>query len=220
MALSQRLLNCVTVLLGLTLLLMVGGMVLFQATETPPVLRREAVTPEPTRAEQEPAPGLAPVFTEEVRYWEAQILAWSRTYGLDPNLIATVMQIESCGYLKARSPAGALGLFQVMPYHFEPDEDPFDPETNARRGLGYLRQAWERAQGDVRLALAAYNGGMKRLQEPESAWPRETQRYVRWGTAIYQDALAGRARSPALEEWLEAGGWWLCQQARLFQTLD
>lgn len=163
---------------------------------------------------------LAVLFTPEVRYWEERILAWSQAYDLDPNLVATVMQIESCGYPQAESWAGAKGLFQVMPYHFQPGENPFDPETNARRGLAYLRRVWERSQGDVRLTLAAYNGGMKRLQEPESAWPRETQRYVRWGYAIYQDAQAGRTSSPALQEWLEAGGWWLCQKARLSLPLD
>lgn len=162
-----------------------------------------------------PEPALAPVFTEEVRYWTPFILRWAEEYGLDPNLIATVMQIESCGYAQARSRAGAMGLFQVMPYHFVEGEDPYDPETNARRGLHYLRKAWERTGGNIRLTLAAYNGGFKRLQEPEDRWPEETKRYVRWGVGIYQDALQGRASSPTLEAWLDQGGWWLCQKARL-----
>ncbi len=157
---------------------------------------------------------LAPLFRPEVRYWEAHIRRWSQTYGLDPNLIATVMQIESCGDPFARSRAGAMGLFQVMPYHFEEGEDPYDPETNARRGLGYLKRAWEKTGGDVRLSLAAYNGGFRRLQEPEDLWPHETQRYVAWGLGIYQDALAGKARSGTLTQWLARGGIRLCLQAR------
>ena len=41
--------------------------------------------------------GLAPLFTPEVQYWQTDILRWSESWGLDPNLVATVMQIESCG---------------------------------------------------------------------------------------------------------------------------
>ncbi len=163
---------------------------------------------------------LAPLFTAEVRYWTPFILRWAEEYDFDPNLVATVMQIESCGYVRARSRAGAMGLFQVMPYHFAEGEDPYDPETNARRGLNYLKRAWDHTGGDVRLTLAAYNGGFKRLQEPESWWPEETKRYVRWGVGIYQDALQGRTSSPTLEEWLDRGGWWLCQKARLSLPIE
>ncbi len=157
---------------------------------------------------------IAPLFTPEVRYWEQNILSWSQIYQLDANLIATVMQIESCGDPLARSPAGASGLFQVMPYHFAGEENVFDVETNAKRGLSYLQSAWQNAQGDVRLTLAAYNGGMTRLNQEESLWPAETQRYVYWGSGIYEDARQGREVSPRLQEWLEHGGWSLCLQAR------
>ena len=60
---------------------------------------------------------IASFFTPEIQYWESNILAWAEEKGLDPNLVATVMQIESCGDPLAESPAGAIGLFQVMPYH-------------------------------------------------------------------------------------------------------
>ncbi len=157
---------------------------------------------------------LAPFFTPEVQYWARDILAWSQTYRLDANLIATVMQIESCGDPFARSPAGASGLFQVMPYHFAAGENPFDVSTNALRGLSYLRRALERSAGDVRLALAMYNGGPARLEQEERRWPAETQRYVYWGSGIYEDARSGAESSPRLQEWLEHGGHSLCLQAR------
>ncbi len=170
----------------------------------------------PTRPDR-PAAGdaaLPALFTPEVRHWEADIVRWAAAYDLDPRLVATVMQIESCGDPQAVSSAGARGLFQVMPYHFAADEDPQDPDTNARRGLGYLQRMLAQANGDVRLALAAYNGGPQRLTEPESAWPAETRRYVAWGWGIYQDAQAGRAQSATLEAWLKAGGRALCHQAQ------
>lgn len=154
---------------------------------------------------------LSPVFTPEVRQWEQSILAWSADYSLPPALIATVMQIESCGDPRALSGAGAQGLFQVMPFHFQPGEDAGDPETNARRGLAYLAKALELGQGRVDLALAGYNGGLSRIAQPPDTWPAETRRYVAWGSAIYADITDGRAASPALEAWLEAGGARLCR---------
>lgn len=159
------------------------------------------------------AAGLSPVFTPEVQYWAPQIRRWSQEFDLDPNLIATVMQIESCGDPQATSRAGARGLFQVMPFHFHPGEDPYHPNTNALRGLGYLRQALQRAQGDVTRALAMYNGGPGVLSWPMAYWPAETQRYVAWGSGIYADARAGKSESPTLARWLAAGGASLCRRA-------
>ncbi len=161
----------------------------------------------------QPKPSIAPLFTPEVQYWARKINAWSEQWGLDANLVATVMQIESCGDPQARSNAGAMGLFQVMPFHFASEEDPYQPSTNAARGLAYLKSALEARGGDIRLALAGYNAGIAGAKRAESAWPAETVRYVRWGMGIYEDARAGKRSSPTLEEWLAAGGASLCGQA-------
>lgn len=156
---------------------------------------------------------IASFFTPEVQYWETKIVSWSQEMGLDPNLVATVMQIESCGDPSARSGAGAMGLFQVMPFHFASNEDPYKPNINARRGLAYLKNALDTRGGDPKLALAGYNAGISGAKRPEHDWPAETIRYVYWGTGIYKDAKKGRAESARLEEWLGAGGVSLCRQA-------
>ncbi len=195
-------------LLSLLVTGMLAAMVLFWAQVSLQAAPPPRATPTP------PTAALPPFFTPEVRYWAADIQRWAAAHDLDPLLVATVMQIESCGDPRAVSRAGARGLFQVMPYHFQDDENPLDPETNARRGLGYLRQMLDRTDGDVRLALAAYNGGPARIGQPEDWWPAETRRYVQWGWGIYQDAQAGRASSPTLEAWLAAGGRYLCHQAQ------
>ena len=156
---------------------------------------------------------IAPLFTKEVQYWGERITIWGDKWGVDPNLVATVMQIESCGDPKAVSGVGAMGLFQVMPYHFEDNEDPYKPGTNALRGISYLKRALDARQGDPRLGLAGYNGGITGAKRPESAWPAETNRYVYWGTGIYTDALAGKTHSDRLDEWLSRGGAYLCNQA-------
>jgi hypothetical protein len=160
-----------------------------------------------------PRSNIAPLFTPEVQYWAGHIAGWSQQTGIDPNLIATVMQIESCGDPGAVSHAGAIGLFQVMPYHFEDGEDPYKPATNAHRGLNYLQRALEAREDVVRLGLAGYNGGITGAKKPEYAWPNETQRYVYWGTGIYEDAIKGKSSSNRLNEWLGRGGSSLCKQA-------
>jgi soluble lytic murein transglycosylase-like protein len=154
------------------------------------------------------------LFTPEVQYWSVKIKEWAVAAGLDPNLVATVMQIESCGDPRAVSRAGAMGLFQVMPYHFTASDNPYDPDTNALRGLDYLKRSFEAAQGDPRLALAGYNGGIGVIQWPESEWARETQRYVYWGSGIFTDALNGAIESQHLQEWLVTNGESLCRQAQ------
>lgn len=156
---------------------------------------------------------IAPLFTPEIQYWEQDIVTWSDEWGLDPNLVATVMQIESCGNPRARSGAGAMGLFQVMPFHFAGNEDPYKPNTNAYRGLAYLRNALDARGGDPRLAFAGYNGGITGAKSPEYAWPAETVRYAYWGIGIYTDAKVGKDHSPRLDEWLAAGGASLCAKA-------
>lgn len=161
------------------------------------------------------AAGLAPLFTPEVQHWAADIERWAAALGLDPNLAATVMQIESCGWPNAVSRSGAQGLFQVMPFHFAPEEAQSmqDPETNARRGLGYLALGLERAAGQAGLALAGYNGGHSQIGREPGLWPAETRRYWYWGTGIYADAAAGQTTSARLAEWLASGGASLCARA-------
>jgi len=161
---------------------------------------------------------LSTVFTPEVQYWEPLIKAWAIVYQVDPNLIATVIQIESCGDPLVSSPAGAQGLFQVMPFHFATGEDMLDVQTNAQRGIDYLLGGLERADGHVGLALAGYNGGHGVIQRGWASWASETRRYYYWGSRIYAEAISGMASSPTLQEWLDAGGRNLCSQANQRQA--
>jgi soluble lytic murein transglycosylase-like protein len=100
-----------------------------------------------------------------------------------------------------------------MPFHFSDGENPVDPATNAHRGLSYLKQSLDAAGGDVRLALAGYNGGIGILDRPESAWPYETRRYAEWGSRLYNEAVSRQDSSHTLEEWLSSGGSALCNRA-------
>jgi soluble lytic murein transglycosylase-like protein len=156
---------------------------------------------------------IAPMFTQEVRYWTNDIQRWAAQYNLDPNLLATIMQIESCGHPDVSSSAGAQGLFQVMPFHFDAGENQIDPDTNAMRGANFLNQCLGWASGDPNLAMACYNGGPGVLSRPYSTWANETQRYYQWGSSIYADAIQNKGTSEALTSWLTAGGSGLCTRA-------
>lgn len=156
---------------------------------------------------------LSPIFTQEVQYWANEIIQWSNASSLDPNLVAVVMQIESCGDPFAQSSAGATGLFQVMPFHFQTGEDPYNPGTNALRGLNYLSRSLDNAHGNIRLALAGYNGGIGIISRGEWSWSAQTLRYVYYGAPIYEDARSGASVSPKLDEWYQKYGAGLCRQA-------
>lgn len=167
--------------------------------------------------ERRVATQLAPFFTPQVTYWNANILQWAEAYQIDPNLVATIMQIESCGDPEAVSSAGAQGLMQVMPQHFAAGQNMRDPDTNARRGLDILTECLYspyNTEQDVGMAFACYNGGPSIFVNTWEYWPQQSRDYYIWGTNIYQDARANAATSDTLNEWLLAGGQTLCINAQ------
>jgi len=131
-------------------------------------------------------------------YWDL-IKKYAPLVGGDEALLAAVMAAESGGNPAAVSPAGALGLMQVMPDKFAPGEDPFDPETNVRTGAKYLalmlkkarewqKTPWGQKFSVLELALAAYNAGPGAVEEHQGVPPfPETVDYV-------ARVLAGKAR--------------------------
>lgn len=104
---------------------------------------------------------------------------YAREYALDPYLVAAMVHVESGNRPAAVSPAGAVGLMQVMPdtggwiaHKLEdtPEAD-FDaaalmePQTNIRYGCWYLRFLLDRFDGNVRYAVIAYNAGHGNLEK-------------------------------------------------------
>ncbi len=90
-------------------------------------------------------------------------------FGLEPNLISAIIRQESIFDPEIVSPAGAIGLMQIMPFTGEDLarmlDEPFAPEslyepaTNVRFGAFYVRSLLERFNGNIVLVLAGYNGG-------------------------------------------------------------
>lgn len=87
---------------------------------------------------------------------------YSSLYGIDPDLVLAVIDIESAFRPKARSRAGAEGLMQLMSNWvavFNIVGDLTDPEINIKYGTQVLRLYYELYQGNIEQTLAAYNRG-------------------------------------------------------------
>ncbi|HZS04130.1 MAG TPA: lytic transglycosylase domain-containing protein [Blastocatellia bacterium] len=113
---------------------------------------------------------------------------------LDPLLIYLVMREESRFNHRAVSPVGARGLMQLMPATARAlgVRNIHDPVENVEAGTRYLKNLIELYQGDVNLALAAYNAGENAVARYGRRVPpfRETQNYVRRINAAYRKARA------------------------------
>jgi hypothetical protein len=121
-------------------------------------------------------------------------------YNLDPDLIHSVISIESNFNPKAVSPKNARGLMQLMPRTAElmGVKNAFDPEQNIDGGTHYLRDLLERYNKNLTLALAAYNAGPDRVDKYGHRVPPylETMKYVQRITKTYAKLKAG-ALGPA-----------------------
>lgn len=110
------------------------------------------------------------------------LLAAARETDLDPALLLAVTVRESGGDPAAVSPRGAQGLMQLMPGTAREVgvSDSFDPGQNLRGGARYLARMLARYDGDLDLALAAYNAGPGNVDAAGRAVPAfpETIRYI------------------------------------------
>ena len=103
-------------------------------------------------------------------------------HGVDFPLLKAVIRAESAFDPKAVSRKGALGLMQIMPDNLEAFRvyDPFDPWQNIMGGTRYLKSLLQRFNGQVPLALAAYNAGPRAVDTHRGIPPiPETEEYVK-----------------------------------------
>ena len=109
-------------------------------------------------------PQLATSWAPAVLAWSDEIILNAQKYGLDPDLVAAIVTSESDGFADGVSYAGAVGLMGIMPqgpgFEYRPNaEELLNPMTNISWGCAILADIMQQSGGDLRAALAAYNGG-------------------------------------------------------------
>ncbi|MHB8157926.1 MAG: lytic transglycosylase domain-containing protein [Desulfocucumaceae bacterium] len=112
---------------------------------------------------------------------ESMVSKAAAKYGLDPGLLRAVIKVESDFNPLAQSGAGAMGLMQLMPGTARAlgVKNPFNAMENLEGGASYLRSLVDRFDGDLKLALAAYNAGPGAVEKHGGVPPyKETVSYL------------------------------------------
>ena len=124
----------------------------------------------------------------EYQYHKFIVQAASQ-YQIDPALIKAIILAESGYNPKAVSKRGAKGLMQLMPGTAEAlgVEDIFNPRQNITGGVQYFKHLVNRFNGDVKLALAAYNAGSRYVRNYNGVPPfKATRCYIKKVLKYYQ----------------------------------
>lgn len=145
--------------------------------------RETAVAPKAPPA----APAPAPSMNIPSAYLDIINSACDR-HGIDPSLVHAIVKVESDFNPYALSRKGAMGLMQLMPQTAVNMniKNSFNPSENIDGGVKYLRYLIDRYEGNLSLALAAYNSGETAVKRWGTIPPfKETQNYVKRILKIY-----------------------------------
>ncbi len=128
-------------------------------------------------------------LVEREREFHPAISEAASRHQIDAALIKAIIMAESRFNPKAISECGAQGLMQLMPKTAEAlgVEDSFDPEQNINAGVRYFGNLKALFEGDIKLALAAYNAGIRKVKHYQGIPPyTATRAYIKMVINYYR----------------------------------
>ncbi|HXY23557.1 MAG TPA: transglycosylase SLT domain-containing protein [Candidatus Acidoferrum sp.] len=146
-----------------------------------------------------PIPPPPPGLQSAVAPYTEIVSAAASKYGVDADLISSVIAVESNFDPKAVSRKNARGLMQLLPETADRFgvKNIFDPAENIDAGTRYLKELLQMYNNDLTLTLAAYNAGPDRVQQYGTVPPfRETMSYVRRVKTSYAKTKSSAPAKP------------------------
>ena len=169
-----------------TLTLRSGGEVTCDKSLIDKIVPDEVPHPDPVQEAAIAPVAAAPSVSERTAQlretaYAGLITAAAEAHGVDPLLVQALIQVESNYQPRARSAKGAMGLMQLMPSVAKEYKlrNAYDPASNIDAGVRKLKSLIESMEGNLSMALAAYNAGEGAVARFKGVPPyRETQTYV------------------------------------------
>ena len=132
--------------------------------------------------EKKERPPFSELSIKGERSFQSIIQRAALRYEIDPNLVKAIIMAESEYNPNAISVKGAKGLMQLMPVTARSlgVDDVFNPEQNIHAGVRHFKFLLKQFDGDVKLALAAYNAGSRHVRRYKGIPPfKDTKRYLK-----------------------------------------
>jgi soluble lytic murein transglycosylase-like protein len=152
----------------------------------------------------------ASAVSELKKKYDHLVTTIANNYNIDPQLVHSIILVESNYDKYAVSSKGAMGLMQLMPETAKDYgvKDIFDPYENIKGGVRYLRHLMNYYDQEMDLYLAAYNAGPEAVEKHGRAVPQypETKRYIKKVKTFYrQNGTAKKLRSRIYKFYDESG---------------
>ncbi len=170
------------------------------------------VTPEPVAAAVE----VVGQFTNTVEQWRPQIDDWAVFYGVEANVIATVLQVETCGNKEYyNDQQHRYGLFGVEWFQFAVGDDYYDLETNTKLGMTVLQDLTQQTN-NMGLVFGGWKSRVAMVQSFDR-WDRFAMQFYWNASPIYMGAKNGDGGAAA-REWLASpAGQYVCSGVKIYQ---